>query len=840
MATAVETASGSGEHLYVRSHGLFDGDIPEFLRNCGFPGRINRDYDPERNKETIIVPNFMNPEDPIHIPCGMGRAEVFGTALQTAFLNIVQDLYRLDTGFHTKKGDILVEYNSKRINLELSLRRDLASSGFECEAVEQYRKPPQIRIREAGEITAFTLDTASVYADAHQKALQLETGKARVIFIKVDDGKDVYYKFVERSDIDQKPDFPESFYAGQLSKAFGEAQARVNRYIEEKEEQHTIEHNKLAGLARQYCQRMIDKHLKTIRSGFSDIPEIEAYLNNVTREILNDEEFLALFVPELVPENFRIPREELNLTQIADNLFFRIGPNVTPVSSSEEKPIVIFNDIAKTNLREGLLGGVKDAPPETPYHQRITPGALYAARGGALIIPNPHRLLTQEGLELLMRLIGNENNPSGVKFVVMDREPVDTWEDPGILLRYLRENYKGAMTRMVVTHYDPYVRASKENMELIAGSLLCMIRNEKLLPLHPSAIRRIIEYGMFRADSQNLIYVDRPLFRDLLIRSHDLANRQGDPQITEEHINLALANADKIHGETREVVLSLYREGQISLVTAQNAVPGQINVPGVWENPGNKFHPRWVSIGRVVVTARANPGGNQEISLANQRAGQAGPGLIKSVADAEGWLAYRFPESPTPAEIHLSYGDFFTRAVDGPSYSAPTAAAIPSSIGNFPLSLSGYSKAEIFIFAFTGEIDPGGKIGSIGDVTLKIVDAFDCMKAMANEQPFVGAILIPKSNADNGNVCLNIRDDIVRAIENGLAMTTGEQTSAADKENVFFIFPVKNMDEALYLISGLPPAEVDKAVHRAALRFNLETTAIIGPVLNMIRRLKRR
>ena len=118
-----------------------------------------------------------------------------------------------------------------------------------------------------------------------------------------------------------------------------------------------------------------------------------------------------------------------------------------------------------------------------------------------------------------------------------------------------------------------------------------------------------------------------------------------------------------------------------------------------------------------------------------------------------------------------SYG-----SVDGDSATVGEFCALMSAISDVPIKQS---------FAITGSADQHGHVQAVGGINEKIEGFFDIckLKGLTGEQ----GVIIPATNIAH----LILRDDVVDAIE----------------KNLFILYPINTVDEAISLLTGMPAGE---------------------------------
>ncbi|MCL4838342.1 MAG: ATP-dependent protease, partial [Thermoanaerobaculia bacterium] len=154
----------------------------------------------------------------------------------------------------------------------------------------------------------------------------------------------------------------------------------------------------------------------------------------------------------------------------------------------------------------------------------------------------------------------------------------------------------------------------------------------------------------------------------------------------------------------------------------------------------------------------------------------SGPLHSKGVLILTGFLGDRYArERPLALAASLVFEQSYG-GIDGDSASMAELCALLSAIADVPLSQS---------LAITGSVDQRGQAQAIGGVNEKIEGFFDACRlgGLTGEQ----GVVVPQSNL----VHLMLRADVVAAVEEGK----------------FRVFAVRDVDDCLELLSGLPAGE---------------------------------
>ena len=202
------------------------------------------------------------------------------------------------------------------------------------------------------------------------------------------------------------------------------------------------------------------------------------------------------------------------------------------------------------------------------------------------------------------------------------------------------------------------------------------------------------------------------------------------------------------------------------MIDTAGAAVGQINGLSVFDLGDFAFAEP------VRITATTRLGEGQVIDI--QREAELGGAIhSKGVMILSSFLAARFSGNlPHSLAASLVFEQTYGH-VDGDSASLAELCALLSSLADAPIR-QGY--------AVTGSINQLGEVQPIGAVNEKIEGFFDiCLaRGLTGDQ----GVLIPAANVDH----LMLRDEVI----------------AAAAEGKFRIFAVRNVDEAIELLTGVP------------------------------------
>jgi predicted ATP-dependent protease len=210
------------------------------------------------------------------------------------------------------------------------------------------------------------------------------------------------------------------------------------------------------------------------------------------------------------------------------------------------------------------------------------------------------------------------------------------------------------------------------------------------------------------------------------------------------------------------------------LIDTDGAKIGQVNALSVIELGEFPF----AAPTRITATTRIGEG--QVIDI-QREAALGGAIHSKGVMILSQFLAARFSANrPHSLAASLAFEQTYAQ-VEGDSASLAELCALLSSLAGLPVRQS---------LAVTGSVNQLGEVQAIGGVNEKIEGFFDICAARG----FRGSpgVLIPAANVEH----LMLRDEVVAAARSGR----------------FHVYPVRTVDEAIELLTGVPAGEPELAV----------------------------
>ncbi len=531
--------------------------------------------------------------------------------------------------------------------------------------------------------------------------------------------------------------------------------------------------------SREFLSLAVGHLIDELRDNYSDLPEVLAFLDDVTNDVIEEGEQLREqpksdgdTSSSVISGSLSTLRYQVNL--LVDNA----GVSVAPVVY-EDNPIY-------PNL-VGRVDHIAQMGTLLTNFTLIKPGALHRANGGYIVL-DALKLLMQpyawEGLkrslqanQVRIESLGQawglvstislepEPMPLKVKVVLIGERRIY------YLLKALDPDF--AELFKIPADFENELPRDDDTSRQYAEYLATLIRGSGLRPFDREAVARIVEHAARLCEDAERLTANRRQMMDLLQEADHWAGKAGRKSVQREDVETALAarirRVDRIRCKYQEEILR-----NTLLISVTDGRVGQVNGLAVLSLDDFMFaHPV-----RITATARVGEGDVIDIE---REAELGGPIHSKGVMILSSFIGARYSRTiPLSLAASLvfeqSYGP-----VEGDSASMAELCALLSVLSDVPIRQS---------LAITGSVNQFGDMQAIGGVNEKIEGFFDICQARG----LTGGqgVLIPVSNVKH----LMLRQDVVSAC-------------AAGK---FLVYAVHNVDEAIELLTGVPVETINAKV----------------------------
>ncbi|MCE7938366.1 ATP-dependent protease [bacterium] len=569
-----------------------------------------------------------------------------------------------------------------------------------------------------------------------------------------------------------------------------EAAARAEQAIQREAEAAT------AALEQAAARVEVDARLSTVRTAFEDAPDVVRFLEAVGKDVLDRLDLFRRPEAEAPASDDEAAngggapvrgdlmavarvrwRTDPRLRRYKVNVLIdHGGATAAPVIVERYPTLASLVGRIEHEQRFGAL--VTD-------FTLIKPGALHRANGGFLVIEADELFKQPRSWDALKRAVrhgeirfeAQQDESSPMTTIMLDPAPIPLAckvvlignSDLYFSLYALDADFPELFK--VGAEFAASMPRTRQNVDLYARMIATIGMREDLLPFHRTAVARIIEHAARLAeDAQRL----STYFLDVadLVREADFWSRQSaGAHVERRHVERAIDARVERADLARDRVLESYAR-RIVLVDVSGEAVGQVNGLSVMTRGNFSFGVP------MRITARVRMGAGEVVDIARE-VELGGPVHSKGVLTLAGFLAGRYlPDDDLAVAASLTFEQSYT-AVDGDSASSAELYALLSALSGVPLRQS---------LAVTGSMNQTGEVQAIGGVNEKIEGYFDvCQQhGLTGDQ----GVLIPAANAQH----LMLRHDVVAAVRAGQ----------------FHVYPVRQVDAGIALLTGLPAGARDR------------------------------
>jgi lon-related putative ATP-dependent protease len=570
-----------------------------------------------------------------------------------------------------------------------------------------------------------------------------------------------------------------------IEKLIAELQLRLQEIIRDMPLVQREHHQRIKALNQEITRHTVEQLIAWMENNYRDQPAVMEYLEAVQQNAIKDAE---AFLPS---------EHSAEIDNIASRVaqFHAYSVNVVVDNTDNEGAPVVFEDNPTFQNLIGRVEYVSQMGTLITNFTLIKPGALHRANGGYLVL-DARKLLTHgfaweglkralksreikiQSLEQMLSLANTvslepESIPFDVK-VILTGEPR--------LYYLLRElDHEFSQLFKVSADFARTANRDDDNIRSYARMVTAVQRECGTRALDKAAVGRIIEQASREADDAEKLSLHLGDMRDLLSESNYWAGKAGRELILLEDVEQALAKQDYRQDRYRELMQEQVLRG-IKMIDTEGSRVAQVNALSVLQTGGFRFG----QASRITATARL---GRHAVVDIEREARLGGELHSKGVMILSSYLASHYAANqPLPLAASLAFEQSYGM-VDGDSASAAELCVLLSALGEIPLKQS---------LAITGSINQLGEIQAIGGVNEKIEGFFEvcASRGLSGEQ----GVIIPAANQ--------------------LHLMLHRDVRAAVREGRFSIYPVRQVTEAMQLLSGLKPGVANKLGKFPARSFN--------------------
>ncbi len=555
--------------------------------------------------------------------------------------------------------------------------------------------------------------------------------------------------------------------------------------------------NRLLEEEKKFIEPIITSEIDDLTSEYRQ-GDVKKYLTDLKKDIL---ERLYLFIDEEEEHG----EEESELEFYSENEQERYQINILVDNSKVKHAPVIFESYPSFSNLFGTIENKMEHNIEVKTSFMMAKaGSLIKASGGFLILDAESLFQEENSWEHLKRALKSGEvqiqqpispfNPSG-GFLKPEPVKIDTKiiiignENIYDILYNTDQDFEKFFK--VIAEFDSEMDISNENTGQYISFIDEQIKGKNLKPITDAGIQAIIDFGIRMTGHRKKYSTKFSKILDLLVEVDYWAREIGSEKIDREEVEHAIEKRNCMNNLPEEKLTSLIEEGTIRIEVKDKKI-GVVNGLAVYDRGFYTF-------GRpFLVSATVAPGDEGIINI-EREAGLSGEIYNKGAMIIEGYIR-SFYGKDFPISIFASicfeqsYGE-----IEGDSASSTEIFALLSAIAEAPF------RQDI---AITGSVNQLGQIQPIGGVNEKIEGFYSvCEKfGLTGSQ----GVIIPESNVKN----LILRKNIKEAVKNGN----------------FSIYPIKNINEGITILSGIYAGEINKKGQFPSDSFN----AIIGKKLKIL------
>jgi len=523
----------------------------------------------------------------------------------------------------------------------------------------------------------------------------------------------------------------------------------------------------LLALEKKVALFCIEGLLEELLSKYEGLDDVQAYLEDVKKDIIEDLKGFLEDTPEDILSNTGsgsgIDRYEVNI--LVDNTDLQGAPIVVELNPT-------YNNLFGKVEHESEMGTL------VTNFTFIRSGALHRANGGYLILPMKELLLNYFSWDSLKRALNNAElviEDAGERYGFLTTKTLKPDPIPlnvqviligsswlYLLLHRWDEDFRELFK--VKAEFDTVMDYSQERILEFAMVIRKILVENDLLPISKDAMCRLVEEASRLAGDRKKISIKFRELRDILNEANHYALLSEESAIGPHQIERAVVSRYYRSNLIQEKINEIIQRNQL-IIELQGACIGQINGISLIELGD-------ISFGRPVRITAAIGTGKAGILDIEREAKLAGPIHTKGVLILNGYLLDKYgQDSPISLAGSLVFEQSYSE-IEGDSASSAELYTLISSLTQIPLKQS---------IAVTGSVNQKGEIQAVGGINEKIEGFFEVckLKGLDGEQ----GVLIPAANKDN----LMLKNEVVEAVKN----------------RRFHIWAVDNVDEGLELLTGI-------------------------------------
>ena len=528
----------------------------------------------------------------------------------------------------------------------------------------------------------------------------------------------------------------------------------------------------------------VNMQINALKSNYKRNKKISTYLDGVQKDILKNIEYFLDAEPDeknktQKHQGITVQRREIKQPW----LNYRVNLFVDN-SKREGAPVIMDTNYSYNNIFGRLEYENQYGILKTDY-MMLKPGLLHEANGGYIIfqikdlIANP---ACYEALKKALRVkelaIDNSiEQRNSMVLISLKPEPIPL--DLKVLLVGNSAMYHTLLNMdddfkklfKIKVEFEESAPRTSENITKLSKFVKSFCEQEHLLDLDKQAVAKVVEFASKLSGDKDKISTQFSEIGQIIGEASTWAKLAKSKITTKEHIQKALDERINRIKKYDAKYIEMIKEETL-LIETEGYKVGQINGLTVITIGDYSF-------GKPAkITANTYVGKSGIVNI-EREVEMSGSSHSKGVLILSGYLGEQFAQKmPLSLTGSICFEQMYG-GVDGDSASSTEAYAILSSLSDIPINQS---------IAVTGSVNQKGEIQPIGGVNEKIEGFYQIckMRGLNGEQ----GVIIPKQNVRN----LHLSDDIIDSVKHGK----------------FHIYAVKNIDEGIEILTGVPAGKKDR------------------------------
>lgn len=506
---------------------------------------------------------------------------------------------------------------------------------------------------------------------------------------------------------------------------------------------------------------IIEDDLNAMRARYGYSEKVLDYINNLQRDIV--ENIDAFMDDEEQDDKFD------------ENFYKRYLINVMVSNEGSDGTPIIYEDTPEYHNLIGIIEYENKLGTMVTDFTMIKPGSLHRANGGYIVIDAVQLLTSYQGWNALKKALKGKkisidnlkNQFDIIPLVTLKPEEIPL-EVKVILLGspyvyYVLYNYDDDFKELfkVKAEFENEIKNSNGTIMKFLGFISSYCSENDILPLSKDGVENLLRYSLRTAESQKYFTASMDRITDIIEQAQSIAFSKGSSLIKSEHIDASIEALARRHGNYRDRVLDMYRDGKY-LAKLDGYEIGEINALSVIDFGDFSFGKQ----NKVTVTTYA---GSEGVVNIEREANMSGNIHSKGVMILAGYIGETFGQTmPLSFNARICFEQLYG-GIEGDSASAAELVCLMSSLSSIPIKQS---------IAMTGSVNQRGEIQPVGGINEKIEGYFDICKVfgLTGEQ----GVIIPHSNFDE----LVLKKEIIEAVE----------------KKKFHIYTVQNIEDCLEIL----------------------------------------